>query len=165
MLEYYLLFRSACVHKQFLVGFVCYLIFSFLCGTCVYHCLFSFLLVIVLSVLLFMDSDCLLGIFKLFLIQYNHSTLLFWKHIPSYVFSVKIKHIPSYVFSVAIKHIPSYVFSVKIKHIPSYVFSVKIKHILFRNACTKSRHYGFHSFPVVDWFCLFIYLWVLTFPL
>ena len=25
--------------------------------------------------------------------------------------------------------------------------------------------YGFHSFPVVDWFCLFIYLWVLTFPL
>ena len=141
MLEYYLLFRSACVHKQFLVGFVCYLIFSFLCGTCVYHCLFSFLLVIVLSVLLFMDSDCLLGIFKLFLIQYNHSTLLFWKHIPSYVFSVKIKHIPS------------------------YVFSVKIKHILFRNACTKSRHYGFHSFPVVDWFCLFIYLWVLTFPL
>ena len=26
-------------------------------------------------------------------------------------------------------------------------------------------HYGFHSFPVVDWFCLFIYLWVMTFPL
>jgi hypothetical protein len=26
-------------------------------------------------------------------------------------------------------------------------------------------HYGFHSFPVVDWFCLFIHLWVLTFPL
>jgi hypothetical protein len=26
-------------------------------------------------------------------------------------------------------------------------------------------HYGFHSFPVVDWFCLFIYLWVLTFLL
>ena len=26
-------------------------------------------------------------------------------------------------------------------------------------------HYGFHSFPVVDWFCLYIYLWVLTFPL
>ena len=26
-------------------------------------------------------------------------------------------------------------------------------------------YYGFHSFPVVDWFCLFIYLWVLTFPL
>jgi hypothetical protein len=26
-------------------------------------------------------------------------------------------------------------------------------------------HYGLHSFPVVDWFCLFIYLWVLTFPL
>jgi hypothetical protein len=21
-------------------------------------------------------------------------------------------------------------------------------------------HYGFHTFPVVDWFCLFIYLWV-----
>ena len=28
-----------------------------------------------------------------------------------------------------------------------------------------NSHYGFHSFPVVDWFCLFIYLWVLTFPL
>ena len=26
-------------------------------------------------------------------------------------------------------------------------------------------HYGFPSFPVVDWFCLFIYLWVLTFHL
>ena len=25
--------------------------------------------------------------------------------------------------------------------------------------------YGFHSFPVVDWFCLSIFLWVLTFPL
>ena len=24
---------------------------------------------------------------------------------------------------------------------------------------------GFSSFPVVDWFCLFIYLWVLIFPL
>jgi hypothetical protein len=23
-------------------------------------------------------------------------------------------------------------------------------------------HYGFHSFPVVDWFCLFVYLWVLV---
>ena len=26
-------------------------------------------------------------------------------------------------------------------------------------------HYGLQSFPVVAWFCLFIYLWVLTFPL
>ena len=26
-------------------------------------------------------------------------------------------------------------------------------------------HYGFHSFPVVHWFCLFIYLWALIFPL
>jgi hypothetical protein len=25
-------------------------------------------------------------------------------------------------------------------------------------------HYGFPSFLAVDWFCLFIYLWVLTFP-
>jgi hypothetical protein len=30
---------------------------------------------------------------------------------------------------------------------------------------TKSGSLRFHSFPVVDWFCLFIYLWVLTFPL
>jgi hypothetical protein len=28
----------------------------------------------------------------------------------------------------------------------------------------SQRHYGFHSLPVVDWFCLLIYLWVLTFP-
>jgi hypothetical protein len=28
-----------------------------------------------------------------------------------------------------------------------------------------ASEYGFHSFPVVDWFSLFIYLWVLTFPL
>jgi hypothetical protein len=27
------------------------------------------------------------------------------------------------------------------------------------------KYVCFHSFPVVDWFCLFIYLWVLTFPL
>jgi hypothetical protein len=24
------------------------------------------------------------------------------------------------------------------------------------------NHYGFPSFPVVNWFCLFVYLWVLT---
>ena len=35
----------------------------------------------------------------------------------------------------------------------------------FRNACTKSGPLRFPSFPVVDWFCLFIDLWVLTFPL
>jgi hypothetical protein len=29
----------------------------------------------------------------------------------------------------------------------------------------SQSHYGFHSFPVVDRFCLFLYLWVLTFPL
>jgi hypothetical protein len=29
----------------------------------------------------------------------------------------------------------------------------------------RQGHYGLHSFPVVDWFCLFIYLWVVTFPL
>ena len=32
-------------------------------------------------------------------------------------------------------------------------------------AVPSQDHYDFHSFPVVDWFCLFIYLWVLTFPL
>jgi hypothetical protein len=30
---------------------------------------------------------------------------------------------------------------------------------------SSQGHYGFHSFPVVDWFCLFIHLRVLTFPL
>ena len=29
-------------------------------------------------------------------------------------------------------------------------------HHFFRNACTKSGSLRFHSFPVVDWFCLFI---------
>jgi hypothetical protein len=29
----------------------------------------------------------------------------------------------------------------------------------------NNAHCSFHSFPDVDWFCLFIYLWVLTFPL
>jgi hypothetical protein len=38
-------------------------------------------------------------------------------------------------------------------------------HHFFRNACTKLGSLRFHSFPVADWFCLFIYLWVLTFPL
>jgi hypothetical protein len=30
---------------------------------------------------------------------------------------------------------------------------------------SSQGHYGFHSFLVVNRFCLFIYLWVLTFPL
>ena len=38
-------------------------------------------------------------------------------------------------------------------------------HHFYGNACTKSGSLRFPSFPVVDWFCLFIYLWVLTFPL
>ena len=37
--------------------------------------------------------------------------------------------------------------------------------ISFEMPVPSQGHYGFHSFPVVDWFCLFIYLWVLTFPL
>ena len=35
----------------------------------------------------------------------------------------------------------------------------------FRNACIKSGSLRFSQFPVVDWFCLFIHLWVLTLPL
>jgi hypothetical protein len=40
-------------------------------------------------------------------------------------------------------------------------------HHFFRNACTnyQVRVITVFRFPVVDWFCLFIYLWVLTFPL
>ena len=37
--------------------------------------------------------------------------------------------------------------------------------VFCRVVLPSQGHYGFHSFPVVDWFCLFIYLWVLTFPL
>ena len=40
-------------------------------------------------------------------------------------------------------------------------YFLKLKH--FFDVCFI--YYGFHSFLVVDWFCLFIYLWVLTFPL
>jgi len=38
-------------------------------------------------------------------------------------------------------------------------------HHFFRNSCTKSGPLRFPSFPVVDWFCLFVDLWVLIFPL
>ena len=40
-----------------------------------------------------------------------------------------------------------------------------IKYVILEMPVPSQGHYGFHSFPVVDWFCLFIYLWVLTFPL
>ena len=43
--------------------------------------------------------------------------------------------------------------------------SIIILKLCFRMPVPNQGHYGFHSFPVVDWFCLFIYLWVLTFPL
>ena len=47
-----------------------------------------------------------------------------------------------------------------------YHHSVVIQHLVSDRLPVPSQgHYGFHSFPVVDWFCLFIYLWVLTFPL
>ena len=37
--------------------------------------------------------------------------------------------------------------------------------ICLEMSVTSQGHYDFLSFPVVDWFCLFIYLWVLPFPL
>ena len=37
--------------------------------------------------------------------------------------------------------------------------------VSFEMPIPSQGHYGFHSFPVVDWFCLFIYLWVFIFPL
>jgi hypothetical protein len=37
--------------------------------------------------------------------------------------------------------------------------------ISFAMPIPSQGHYGCHSFPVDDWFCLFIYLWVLIFPL
>ena len=45
------------------------------------------------------------------------------------------------------------------------VFVSDSTHHFFRNACTKSGSLRFSQFSVVDWFCLFIYIWVLTFPL
>jgi hypothetical protein len=53
------------------------------------------------------------------------------------------------------------------QHFEGFVVSIIIGQLLhfFRNACIKSGSLRFHIFPVVDWFCLFIYLWVLTLPL
>jgi hypothetical protein len=42
-------------------------------------------------------------------------------------------------------------------------FACRHLHSRADNPVPSQGHYGFHSFPVVDWFCLFIYLWVLTF--
>jgi hypothetical protein len=46
-----------------------------------------------------------------------------------------------------------------------YFFPLTWNIIALEMPIPSQGHYGFHSFPVVDWFCLFIYLWVLTFPL
>ena len=52
-----------------------------------------------------------------------------------------------------------------------YISRMHARYVIFRILliscmCWKTdRVRAFHSFPVVDWFCLFIYLWVLTFPL
>ena len=40
-----------------------------------------------------------------------------------------------------------------------------LTHHVFGNACIKSGPLRFPTFPVVDWFCLFAYIWVLSFPL
>jgi hypothetical protein len=50
------------------------------------------------------------------------------------------------------------------QHIESFVVSIIIGQLLhfFRNGCIKSGSLRFSQFSVVDWFCLFIYLWVLT---
>ena len=50
--------------------------------------------------------------------------------------------------------------SMTCKTVAIYYFTPPVKWTV-----PSQGHYGFHSFPVVDWFCLFIYLWVLTFPL
>ena len=53
------------------------------------------------------------------------------------------------------------------QHFESFVVSIIIGQLLhfFRNACIKSGSLRFSQFSVFDWFCLFIYLWVLTLPL
>jgi hypothetical protein len=55
------------------------------------------------------------------------------------------------------RQVQSFHLSYQLKSVPSFDPSYQ---------CNMSRHLiRFHSFPVVDWFCLFIYLWVFTFPL
>jgi hypothetical protein len=45
------------------------------------------------------------------------------------------------------------------------LFTILCKCPVLSMPVPSQGHYGFHSFPIVDWFCLFIYLWVLPFPL
>ena len=70
-LQTLLTLRSTWFHPRVLVGFVCYSIFSFMCMFCIsllVLCSFSFGHCVVqsLPVLLFTNSDCPFGIFKLF---------------------------------------------------------------------------------------------------
>ena len=52
-----------------------------------------------------------------------------------------------------------------LKYIHVCLIKSDSSHHFFRNACTKSGSLRFSQFPFVDWVCLFICLWVLTFPL
>jgi hypothetical protein len=56
------------------------------------------------------------------------------------------------------------IFGVKNKTGTKYSYSLSLVFGMISRSCNIG-HYGFPSFPIVDWFCLFIYLWVLTFPL
>ena len=43
--------------------------------------------------------------------------------------------------------------------------TISLEMISLEMPIPSQGHYDFHSFPVVDWFCLYINLWVLTFSL
>ena len=49
--------------------------------------------------------------------------------------------------------------------VKDYSVSIQIPTISLEMPVPSQGHYGFHSFSLVDWFCLFIYLCVFTFPL
>jgi hypothetical protein len=60
-----------------------------------------------------------------------------------------------------------YLYTFSLYENPSFIiFSAETEYTISLEMPVPSQgHCGFHSFSVVDWFCLFINLWVLTFSL
>jgi hypothetical protein len=58
------------------------------------------------------------------------------------------------------------IFNIFVETLSLYIFTIW-KSIVYNLFCRDGIYFDkiFHSFSFVDWFCLFIYLWVLTFPL
>jgi hypothetical protein len=56
-----------------------------------------------------------------------------------------------------------YLYTFSLYENPSFIiFSAETEYISLEIPVPSQGHYGFYSFPVVDWFCVFIYLWVFS---